>query len=174
MIRIILSDAPSESGILPTWYQHVHHDMSEPCTYGLQTILKVRTMLRNVCTYHEMYIHVCTCYIQLWKIINMYHLEHLFLVYAWYMYGIYHKYGVLIHMYGICMVYTWYILGYTIHMFYSGYTMYIQGYTDSIRLTADGVVPLDLTCPSSREALLGPAGAAYTRSGIIVATGRLA
>ena len=41
---------------------------------------------------------------------------------------------------------------------------------DSIRLTADGVVPLDLTCPSSREALLGPAGAAYTRSGIVVAT----
>ena len=25
---------------------------------------------------------------------------------------------------------------------------------DSIRLTADGVVPLDVTCPSSREALL--------------------
>ncbi len=42
---------------------------------------------------------------------------------------------------------------------------------DSIRLTADGVAPLDLTCPSSREALLGPAGAAYTRSGIVVATG---
>ena len=41
---------------------------------------------------------------------------------------------------------------------------------DSIRLTADGVVPLDLTCPSSREALLGSAGAAYTRSGIVVAT----
>ncbi len=32
---------------------------------------------------------------------------------------------------------------------------------DSICLTADGVVPLDLACPSSREALLGPAGAAY-------------
>jgi ribonuclease HI len=32
------------------------------------------------------------------------------------------------------------------------------------------VVPLDLGCPSSREALLGPAGAAYTRSGIVVAT----
>ncbi len=32
------------------------------------------------------------------------------------------------------------------------------------------MVPLDLACPSSREALLGPAGAAYTRSGIIVAT----
>jgi ribonuclease HI len=41
---------------------------------------------------------------------------------------------------------------------------------DSIRLTADGVVPLDLACPSSREALLGPAGAAYTRSGVVVAT----
>ena len=41
---------------------------------------------------------------------------------------------------------------------------------DSICLTADGVVPLDLGCPSSREALLGPAGAAYTRSGIVVAT----
>ena len=41
---------------------------------------------------------------------------------------------------------------------------------DSIRLTADGVVPLNLTCPSSREALLGPAGAAYTRSGVVVAT----
>jgi hypothetical protein len=37
-------------------------------------------------------------------------------------------------------------------------------------LTADGVVPLNLGCPSSREALLGPAGAAYTRSGIVVAT----
>ena len=42
---------------------------------------------------------------------------------------------------------------------------------DSIRLTADGVVSLDLTCPSSREALrLGSAGAAYTRSSIVVAT----
>ncbi len=41
---------------------------------------------------------------------------------------------------------------------------------DSIRLTADGVVPLDLTCPSSREALLGPAGTAYTNNGIVVAT----
>ncbi len=40
---------------------------------------------------------------------------------------------------------------------------------DSIRLTADGVVPLDLTCPSSLEALLGLAGAVYTRSGIVVA-----
>ena len=41
---------------------------------------------------------------------------------------------------------------------------------DSICLTADGVVPLDLGCPSSREAQLGPAGTAYTRSGIVVAT----
>jgi hypothetical protein len=31
---------------------------------------------------------------------------------------------------------------------------------DAICLTADGVVPLDLGCPSSREALLGLAGAA--------------
>jgi hypothetical protein len=37
-------------------------------------------------------------------------------------------------------------------------------------LTADGVVPLGLGSPSSREALLGPAGAAYKRSGIVVAT----
>jgi len=41
---------------------------------------------------------------------------------------------------------------------------------DDIRLTTDGVVPLDLACASSREALLGPAGAAYMRSGIVVAT----
>jgi hypothetical protein len=41
---------------------------------------------------------------------------------------------------------------------------------NSIRLTADGVVPLDLPCPSSREALLGPAGTAYTYNGIVVAT----
>ncbi len=42
---------------------------------------------------------------------------------------------------------------------------------DSIHLTADGVVPLDLGCLSSREARLGPpaVGAAYTRSGIVVA-----
>ena len=60
---------------------------------------------------------------------HMNHLEPLFSVYAWYMYGIYHTYDVLIHMYGICMVYVWYILGYTIHMYSNGYTMYIQGYT---------------------------------------------
>ncbi len=39
----------------------------------------------------------------------------------------------------------------------------------SICLTADGVVSLDLGCSSSREAQLGPADAAYTRSGIVVA-----
>ncbi len=43
--------------------------------------------------------------------------------------------------------------------------------SDSIRLTAVGVVPLDPTCPSSREARLGPAGTAYTyNNGIVVAT----
>jgi hypothetical protein len=41
---------------------------------------------------------------------------------------------------------------------------------DSIRLTADGVVPFDLGCLSSREERLGPVAAAYTRSGIVVAT----
>ena len=41
---------------------------------------------------------------------------------------------------------------------------------DSIHLSADGVVPLDLTCPSSREAMLGPARTAYGHSGIVVAT----
>ncbi len=41
---------------------------------------------------------------------------------------------------------------------------------DWICLTADGVVPLDLRCPSSPEALLGPAGTAYSRIGIVVAT----
>jgi hypothetical protein len=35
---------------------------------------------------------------------------------------------------------------------------------------ADGVVPLDLGYLSSRGARLGPVGAAYTRSGIVVAT----
>ena len=63
-----------------------------------------------------------------------YHLEPLFLVYAWYMYDIYHTYCVLINMYGICMVYVWYILGYTIHIQQCGYTMYIQGYTMYIHL----------------------------------------
>ena len=41
---------------------------------------------------------------------------------------------------------------------------------DDMRLTADGVVPLDLACPSSREATLGPAGAAYRHRGIVVAS----
>ncbi len=42
---------------------------------------------------------------------------------------------------------------------------------DSISLTADGVVPLDLTCsPSRDEVLLGPAGTAYTNNGIVMAT----
>jgi hypothetical protein len=41
---------------------------------------------------------------------------------------------------------------------------------NSIGLTADGIVPLDLTCPSSREALLRLAGTAYTYNGIVVAT----
>ena len=62
------------------------------------------------------------------------HLEPRFLVYVWYMYGIYHTYVDLLHMYGICMVYVWYILGYTIHMYSNGYTMYIQGYTWYIHL----------------------------------------
>jgi hypothetical protein len=40
---------------------------------------------------------------------------------------------------------------------------------DSISLSAYVVVPLDLACPSSREALLGPAGT-YANSCIVVAT----
>jgi len=46
----------------------------------------------------------------------------------------------------------------------------IKAKVDSIHLSADGVVPLDLSCPSSREAMLGPARNAYTHSGIVVAT----
>ena len=46
----------------------------------------------------------------------------------------------------------------------------LKGAIDDICLTADGVVPLDLEHLSSREALLGPAGAAYRLSGIVVAT----
>ena len=46
----------------------------------------------------------------------------------------------------------------------------IKAKADSIHLSADGVVPLDLTCPSSREAMLGPARTAYAHNGIIVAT----
>ena len=63
------------------------------------------------------------------KLSRCQHLEPRFLVYVWYMYGIYHIYVDLLHMYGICMVYVWYILGYTIYMYSNGYTMYIQGYT---------------------------------------------
>ena len=36
---------------------------------------------------------------------------------------------------------------------------------ESIPLTADGVIPLDLSCLSSREAVLGPVGPAYSLSG---------
>ena len=41
---------------------------------------------------------------------------------------------------------------------------------ESIPLTADGVIPLDLSCLSSREAVLGPVGPAYSLSGLVVAT----
>ena len=44
---------------------------------------------------------------------------------------------------------------------------------DSIHLTADRVVPPDLTFSSSREILLGPTGAAFALKGIIVATDSL-
>ena len=37
-----------------------------------------------------------------------------------------------------------------------------------ITLTADGVIPLDLSCLSSREAVLGPVGPAYSLSGLVV------
>ena len=36
--------------------------------------------------------------------------------------------------------------------------------------TADGVIPLDLSCLSSREAALGPVGPAYSISDLVVAT----
>ena len=39
---------------------------------------------------------------------------------------------------------------------------------ESIALTEDGVVPLDMADPLAREALLGPAGAAYRNQGIVV------
>ena len=39
-----------------------------------------------------------------------------------------------------------------------------------ITLTTDGVIPLDLSCLSSREAVLGPVGPAYSLSGLVVAT----
>ena len=40
----------------------------------------------------------------------------------------------------------------------------------SIRLTEDGVVAPDLSCPSAREVLLGPMASAYTYEGVVVAT----
>ncbi len=39
-----------------------------------------------------------------------------------------------------------------------------------LHLTADGVVPLDPSCLSSREAVLGPVGPAYSLSGFVAAT----
>ena len=39
-----------------------------------------------------------------------------------------------------------------------------------INLSTDGAVPLDVDCPSFREALLGPAGASLSYPGLIVAT----
>ena len=44
------------------------------------------------------------------------HLEPRFLVYAWYMPGIFHPYAILIHMDGIYMGYTWYIHGISMAM----------------------------------------------------------
>ena len=41
---------------------------------------------------------------------------------------------------------------------------------ESILLTANGVIPLDLSCLFSREAVLGPVGPAYSLSGLVVAT----
>ena len=41
---------------------------------------------------------------------------------------------------------------------------------ERLHLTADGVVPLDPSCLSSREAVLGPAGPAYSLSGFVAAT----
>ena len=41
---------------------------------------------------------------------------------------------------------------------------------DSMRLTEDGVMSLDLDDPSAREAALGPAGAAYRHKGVTVGT----
>ena len=40
----------------------------------------------------------------------------------------------------------------------------------NITLTKDGVVPLDPSCPSFREAQLGPCGSALTSAGLIMAT----
>ncbi len=44
---------------------------------------------------------------------------------------------------------------------------------NSISLSANEVVPLDLACPSLREALLGPAGTANANSSIVVETDAL-
>lgn len=40
----------------------------------------------------------------------------------------------------------------------------------SMRLTEDGVFPVDLSCPSAREVMQGPVGAAYLKEGLVVAT----
>jgi len=40
----------------------------------------------------------------------------------------------------------------------------------NMRLTEDGVVPPDLSCPSAREVMQGPMAAAYAFEGLIVAT----
>jgi hypothetical protein len=40
----------------------------------------------------------------------------------------------------------------------------------SIRLTNDGVIPLDPACPSAREVLRGPMASAYAYEGVVVAT----
>ena len=39
-----------------------------------------------------------------------------------------------------------------------------------IRLTEDGVSPVDLSCPSAREVLQGPVGPAYLKEGVVVTT----
>ncbi len=40
----------------------------------------------------------------------------------------------------------------------------------NLRLTEDGVVTVDLSCPSAREVLLGPMASAYKYEGVVVAT----
>ena len=72
------------SGILTTWHKRVH-----TCLYHVRTVnvqcyrtsidrhstyhyWKTQTCTYMVQTYLEMYIHVCTWYVQKWKIINMY------------------------------------------------------------------------------------------------------
>ena len=39
-----------------------------------------------------------------------------------------------------------------------------------IHLTEDGVLPVDLSCPSAREVLQGPVGPAYLKDGVVVTT----